>query len=397
MKVNIIRGQNQIGGSIIEVSTNTTRIILDVGSELDEDTPTVPAAEGLFQGTPAYQAIIISHYHGDHIGLLEHVLPGTPIYMGAKANSVYKAFREYTGKSIIETTGYLRSEKTFIIGDIKVTPFLCDHSAFDSYMILLENEGRRILYTGDFRSNGRKSYPRLISSLSTVDILITEGTNLSRTQSNNITEQQLEDQTVKIMSQAKGPIFVLMASTNIDRLVTMYRASKRSGRIFLEDTYTSIITTTAGQNIPNPITFSDVKTFLPFPTEKQYEILQQFGKSKIGRSQIAKKHFTMCVRPSMKSYLEHLSKEMKFNNGYLIYSLWEGYQAKPDMAAFLNFAKEKGLSIQTLHTSGHADEKAFNTLIDKVKPKYIIPVHTENASWFEHYNSKVIYSSDFVY
>jgi len=30
---------------------------------------------------------------------------------------------------------------------------------------------------------------------------------------------------------------VLQSSTNIDRIVTMYRAAKRSGRVFLEELY----------------------------------------------------------------------------------------------------------------------------------------------------------------
>jgi mRNA degradation ribonuclease J1/J2 len=37
MNIHIHRGQNQIGGNIIEISTDTTKIILDVGLELDDD------------------------------------------------------------------------------------------------------------------------------------------------------------------------------------------------------------------------------------------------------------------------------------------------------------------------------------------------------------------------
>ena len=35
MNVNIIRGKNQIGGNIIEISTAKTKILLDAGLELD--------------------------------------------------------------------------------------------------------------------------------------------------------------------------------------------------------------------------------------------------------------------------------------------------------------------------------------------------------------------------
>ena len=36
MNIHIHRGQNQIGGSVIEISTESARIFLDIGIELDE-------------------------------------------------------------------------------------------------------------------------------------------------------------------------------------------------------------------------------------------------------------------------------------------------------------------------------------------------------------------------
>lgn len=51
MYINIHRGQNQIGGSIIELATDNTRIILDVGNNLDEGREVeIPQIEGLFCG-----------------------------------------------------------------------------------------------------------------------------------------------------------------------------------------------------------------------------------------------------------------------------------------------------------------------------------------------------------
>lgn len=180
MTINIIRGQNQIGGSIIEVKSDTTRLILDAGLELDDTDAEAPEVEGLFQGKPSCDAVLISHYHGDHIGLLEKVLPGIPIYMGAGAFSVSNAARGYLGKPLYEADGFFESGKPFVIGDITVTPYLCDHSAFDSYMIYLSCKGKTALYTGDFRANGRKSFSSLLHRLPHADTLITEGTTLTR-------------------------------------------------------------------------------------------------------------------------------------------------------------------------------------------------------------------------
>ena len=88
MKITIHRGQNQIGGSIIEIASDTAKIILDAGSELDEEIPAAPQIDGLFSGRAAYDAVFISHYHGDHLGLCDQVLSEIPIYIGKGAADV---------------------------------------------------------------------------------------------------------------------------------------------------------------------------------------------------------------------------------------------------------------------------------------------------------------------
>lgn len=86
MKVTVHRGQNEIGGSIIEIASEKARIIFDVGIELDEgDEHTVPQIDGLFCGEKKYDAVIISHNHADHVGLVDDLIEGIPVYMGKKA------------------------------------------------------------------------------------------------------------------------------------------------------------------------------------------------------------------------------------------------------------------------------------------------------------------------
>mgnify|MGYP001290717858 CR=1 FL=1 len=388
MTINIIRGQNQIGGSIIEVKSDTTRLILDAGLELDDTDAEAPEVEGLFQGKPSCDAVLISHYHGDHIGLLEKVLPGIPIYMGAGAFSVSNAARGYLGKPLYEADGFFESGKPFVIGDITVTPYLCDHSAFDSYMIYLSCKGKTALYTGDFRANGRKSFSSLLHRLPHADTLITEGTTLTRERGENRTEADLELDAVKAIQGTDAPVFVLMAATNIDRIVTMYKAARKTGRIFAQDLYMATVACAAGGSIPNPKSFTDVRAFMTFGGDKRYAQLQEFREKKIGRAGIARSKFVMCVRPSMRSYLEKLSDELPFDGGIMFYSMWEGYRQKEDVAEFLLFMKAKGVTVLPLHTSGHADAATIDSLVRHVAPITIIPVHTENAAWFDRYNSE---------
>lgn len=385
MQVNVIRGSHQIGGSIGEVISKDTRIILDVGCELGEEEPCAPSVNGLFVGEANTDAVLISHYHGDHLGLIEQVLNEVPVYMGAHAYAVYEAQQSYAGKESRKLIHCFNPGEKFSIGSIRVIPLLCDHSAFDSYMFLLESEDDCILYTGDFRSNGRKSFKRLLSQLPKVNKLIIEGTTLSGKHALAKTESELEEEAIQMISQVgSAPIFVNMASTNIDRIVTFFRAAKRCGRIFLEDTYTASITTAIGGNIPNPA-FPEVKVFLTRPNERDYTILQQFPKSKIGKTQIARERFVMMVRPSMIGYLKKLAEKIPFAGGILFYSLWSGYKHNHHTSKFLNVMKELGLTVLDLHTSGHADMNAIEELIERTSPKEIIPIHTENPEWFDKF------------
>ena len=385
MEINIIRGQNQIGGSIIEISSKSTKIILDIGSNLEDKEIVVPEIDGLFKGKAKYDGVLISHYHSDHVGLATKILSEISIYMGEKSYQIHKVSNEYMRKEYLKEPKIFKAEEEFYIGDIKITPYLCDHSAFDANMFLLDCEGKKILYTGDFRSNGRKSFEPLLIKLPKVDVLITEGTNLSNNKIGkiNLTEKELEKKGIEILEGNDRPVFVLMAATNIDRIVTFYKIANATKRLFLLDTYAGLITDTVGGNIPNPRTFSNVRMFLI--NQNKYKILENYPKNKIGRKGIVNSNFMMCIRSSMKQYLEKYPEEFSFEGCTLFYSMWEGYKKEKNTKEFLEFMEEKGVKIISLHTSGHADEKDFDKLIKKVEPKIIIPVHTEDSEWFKKY------------
>ena len=339
----------------------------------------------------------LSHYHGDHIGLATKILPSIPIYMGEKSYEIHKVSNEYKGKEYLKETKTFKPDEEFFIGDIKIIPYLCDHSAFDAYMFLVECEGKKILYTGDFRSNGRKSFEALLKKLPKIDILVIEGTNLSDNKIGkiNLTEKELEKKGIEIIEGNDKPVFVLMAATNIDRIVTFYKIANTTKRLFLLDTYAGLITDTIGGNIPNPRTFPNVRIFLT--NQDKYEILKNYPQNKIGKKEIVSKNFMMCVRTSMKKYLEDHSKEFSFEGCVLFYSMWEGYKKQENMKEFLKFMEEKGVKIISLHTSGHADKKDFDNLIKKDEPKIIIPVHTENSEWFKRYeNCEIICNKNII-
>lgn len=379
MIIHIHRGQNQIGGSIIEMKDNKTRLFFDIGINLDEkDNMEVPKIDGLFCGNRDCDGVFISHYHSDHIGLTEKLLDGIPVFMGEKAYKIISAAADYRETTLPFKPNFIHNKQSIVIGDFTITPLLCDHSAFDSYMFLIENAGKRILYTGDFRSNGRLDFEAFLDNLPRVDALIIEGTTLTRENRENIEEELLEQIAVDYLTDKKGPAFIMFSAQNIDRLITAQNVADKTNRILLQDIYTAQIAKSCD------LLSEKARVFMT-GGDKQYIQLQEFSDAKIGKHEIAKTPFIMTIRQSMKNYLLKLNELISFDGGVLFYGMWKGYMEQPDMKAFLDWIASKGVKIHTLHTSGHADSITIEKLVEHTCPNTIIPVHTENAEWFSKY------------
>ena len=152
IRVRIHRGANEIGGSCVELESQGSRLVLDVGKPLwagwDEVVP-LPAVAGLADWTDrSLSGVVISHPHLDHYGLIAQADSRVPIYIGKEATSLLKAAEFFSSAGIdLHPTGFLRDRVPLRIGAFTVTPFLMDHSAFDSYSLLVEADGHRLFYT----------------------------------------------------------------------------------------------------------------------------------------------------------------------------------------------------------------------------------------------------------
>ena len=83
MNITIHRGTHQIGGCVTEYEYDGWRLFVDYGEEL----PGGPKSgdlqvEGLTHGDTSKSALLITHYHGDHIGCIPELPESLPLYMG---------------------------------------------------------------------------------------------------------------------------------------------------------------------------------------------------------------------------------------------------------------------------------------------------------------------------
>ena len=101
MKLCIHRGTHQIGGIAAEISTASTRILIDMGDELSLDPNFVSAPlniPGVTDGNGHCDAVLFTHYHGDHTGQMLRIRPEIPIYAGALAKDIMRLSAERGGQ-----------------------------------------------------------------------------------------------------------------------------------------------------------------------------------------------------------------------------------------------------------------------------------------------------------
>jgi ribonuclease J len=72
-------------------------------------------------------------------------------------------------------------------------------------------------------------------------------------------------------------------------------------------------------------------------------------------------------------FLDLLNYIDDFTGSQAVYSMWEGYLENTGLRDMLT---QKGMSLETVHTSGHAEEADLQKLVDSLKPGCLFPIHT---------------------
>ncbi len=407
MKLTIHRGTKEIGGSCVELCSNKTRIIIDFGMPLVNaqnerfdsnllngksipeliDSHLLPDIKGLYAGeTRGVDAVLISHPHQDHYGLLRYINPEIAVHLSKGALALIQA-----SDIFIPTKANLRNVTTFemgtpfTIGDMIITPRLVDHSGFDAAALLIEGEGKKIFYSGDIRGHGRKGtlFENLIRyPVKDVDYLLLEGSMLGRGEGLYPSEQAVEDKLVSMFRDKQNIAFVFCSSQNIDRLVSIYKAAKKTNQTVVIDLYTAYILFSLkgiSRKLPQ-YSWKDVRViYFKYHAETLVNnglksflnrcVISKIEKDDLNRD---KKNIVMITRDNY-DFTELLHHIDDFTEAQAIYSIWEGnlqHSTLPDRL------KQKGIALEKVHTSGHAPERDLKRLVEAFKPKCIVPIHT---------------------
>lgn len=425
MNIIIHRGTHEIGGTCVEVESRGSRIVIDIGMPLVDETGErfderkyrnfsgselvraniLPDIRGFYSWDPENKpidGILISHSHSDHYGFYGHLREDLHYYLGEGTRRIIDLnARLFASKKPIANCSIFSSGSSFRIGEFTITPYLMDHSAFDAYAFLIEADGKKLVYSGDFREHGRKAkaFTWFLTNVpKDIDALLLEGTMMGQERKATRKEEDIESDIGKVLSETPGLALIMMSAHNIDRIVSVYKAAKDADRTFIIDIYTAnVLNILKGLGrIPDPLNgFKNIKVFYPrFLSNKLADVdiqqfLYRFKPYKVAKKEISEEpeKYVMMVRPTMTSDLQNVNG---INGATVIYSMWQGYLEEDKMKRFQKFMEANNMKMVSLHTGGHASIDTLRKVVDRLKPKTIIPIHTFSPDLYENFFPNVM-------
>ncbi len=403
---------------------------------------------------PSVQAIIISHAHLDHVAYLHFIRPDIDVYCTEATELIMNCLQETSAGSfndyltvkenfqtrpdkrkpieLIRIKGdetlekrnikRMKSGTKFKIDDISITPWGIDHSIPGVCGFFIQTSDKTIAYTADIRYHGRrtKDTETFVDNAAKADVLLCEGTRIENKDSP--LEADVENGICKIATDVKGLAVANWPIRDLDRFLSFYHAAKNLNRYLAIDTKTAYLL----ELFSNSDECKDMYPSVDDSLIKIYMTRKSWGLIGEDEAKWSKKIIEQDYSsdPWEKKYLEYdnmvTHKDVKDKQSeYMLhcndYHLSQLFDIKPvdgstyirsmtepfDIEMELDWNRTKSWlelfslptdNAHTVHVSGHGSGDQIKRIIDEIKPKTLIPVHTEREDILQgwHPNVKLV-------
>lgn len=388
MKIRIYRGTQEIGGNCVEIVAANGKILwIDLGAPLSTVNP-----DSSYRNNKV-DALLISHPHSDHFGLMESVGTNVPVYIGQVSEDLIKATKRFLGVTPPDCNFQRITpwKEIRILGTFSIYPYLVDHSSPEAFAFVIEADGKRLFYSGDFRSTGRKKvvYEKMIiNPPKNIDLLLIEGTMVERGFQQYPTEEDVEQKITDIIVNQQNMTFVVSSAQNIDRFCSVFNACIKGNKMLIIDVYMAYVLEMVSKKAKGLPTIDAGRVLVYNPKSQMEKISDEELIDFATRVNEKALHSGIFIKPEKFVYflrcpneklIDKISPKGTIN---LIYSQWLGYlneDHKTWATDIINGLKDNGkVKFTHLHTSGHATLPELKELAKAINPKKIVPIHTGN-------------------
>ena len=222
MNIEVLGAANEVGRSGFLVKSNGTNLLLDYGvmfAKKRTDPPSYP----LHVKPKDVDAAVITHAHLDHSGCVPALFNGgnTKVYCTPptldlsmlliedmlKIEKTKLSFDYGHLNNMLRNSKEIRFKESVNVGNAKFELRSSGHVLGGS-TVLVEDDNKRLFYTGDINPNGSRMLPKADLEIGDVDILITESTY---SQTDQTPREESENGLVEFANEVmdrKGILFV---------------------------------------------------------------------------------------------------------------------------------------------------------------------------------------------
>ena len=432
--ITVYGGADHIGGNKILLEDRDTRIFLDFGEQFNfkddffadwlmpresrtglrdyfhfDLMPKIPGLYGkrwlehtdLKYAKPAFDAMFISHMHFDHAMHLKFVDDDVPVYLGAAADAIRKSWETTGGTSVSFGEHEFRTFRTgskVKVGSIEVEPIHVDHSVPGAYGFLVHTSAGCVAYTGDLRLHGPRSdmtkeFVRRAAAENPI-ALICEGTRVSPDDPReDLSEMEVGVRARELVASHKNKLAIVsFYPKDVDRMRTFRDVAKATGRKFVVSAkVANLLESLKGDNrisVPDPMTDPNMLVYVrqgmsrPFPHEKHYIEMRGLSDHVVNSEDVAKRQDQLIFHTDF-TQLTELIDILPSPGSLFIRSKSEPFEEDDVQDEVLrNWISSFKLDFHQAHASGHANMEEVFQMVRDIRPKVVIPVHTEHADLF---------------
>jgi ribonuclease J len=292
------------------------------------------------------------------------------------------------------------------IGELRLKVWPVDHSIPGASACAFETDAGWIVYTGDIRLHGRagdqtERFLQEASQLSP-ELLIIEGTRVPERAQAVTTEQDVYEEALAVVQNASGQLVIAdFGPRNIERLMTFLQIARETRRRLLilpKDAYLLKALAAADANFnvlnhTNLAIFHDVKLEVKAWEER---VRQDYKAKLISIEEVHRDPGAFVLAFSFWD-LKHLL-DIEPSEGVYIYSTSEAHSEEQELDIrrlfnWLRFFRLKPVGIElgpdgrsqtvgNFHASGHASADDLLHIVRTIRPKRLLPVHTEHPEFF---------------